>query len=100
MTLAFWDLGFDLYVVVCLTATWYVCVESEPTTMKTPIITQNMYAITHHAKFGNPFLGSLFLTCATIDATKVMSQASCVNPLLESVCSWYAKWEQTYICNR
>jgi len=58
---------------VCLTATWYVCVESEPTTIKTPTITQNVYAITHHAKFGKPE----FLTCATIDATKVISHASC-----------------------
>ena len=55
-----------------LTATWYVCVESEPTTMKTPTTTQNMYAITHQAKFGN----APFRRAAIREATKVMSHAS------------------------
>lgn len=58
--------------MVRLTATWYVCVEFDPTTIKTPIITQNMYTITHHTKFGNFEV----LRCATIDATKVMIHAS------------------------
>ena len=59
-------------IILPLTATWYVCVESEPTTMKTPTMTQNVYAITHHAKLGN-----VPLTAAMRDETKVMSQASC-----------------------
>lgn len=39
--------------------------------MKTPTITQNMYAMTHQAKFGK-----VPLTAAMRDATKVMSHAS------------------------
>ena len=53
------------------TATWYVCVASDPTTTKTPMMTQNKYAIAHHAKFGN-----VPLTAEMMEAMKVMSQAS------------------------
>jgi len=65
--------------------------------MKTPTTTQNMYAITHHAKFGNCPLMS-----AMRDATKVMSHASCSTRLLASI---YPRpnipvKELTYVCNR
>ncbi len=77
------------------TATWYVCVASEPTTTKTPTMTQNRYAIAHQAKFGN-----VPLTAEMMEAMKVMSQASCRRYLsalfLSDAANCECEWTHTY----
>ena len=60
---------------ISLTATWYVCTESDMTVTSTPTIQQNMNARAHHAKFGK----SLSRTSDIIALTKAIRKASYTN---------------------
>ena len=58
-------------------------------------MTQNKYAIAHHAKFGK-----VPLTAEIMEAMKVMSQASFHRHLsalfLASIVNWKREWKHTY----
>ena len=57
-----------------LTATWYVCTESDMTVTSTPTMQQNMNARAHQAKFGK----SLSRTSEMTALTKAIRNASCI----------------------